>query len=200
MVFKWSLNQVAIGKLGLILMLTLQGCMRLDGLGSLNNEKGHWHWSCLFTAVFCSSLCAAWGLVKRHLCWVKCHSSCVTQLRAMETWPCPFCLPENLSLEQNVLEILPSCCCHPHPCPTRILRSKIRPISVVSSSPWAKVKGFSLRAAENTGLARELSGLASTPHQCFRFCSYWFPVMKHSRKRGRNWLCVMQVIYFSPSI
>lgn len=131
----------------------------------------------------CPSLCVACGWVKRHLCWVKCDSSCVTQLRAMEAPPCPFLLPKHLRLEQMAWKSPLHSCCHPQPCPTWILRSKTRPISVVSSSPWAKVKGFALRAAENTGLAWELPGVARTLHQCFRSSSYWFSVTKHFRKK-----------------
>lgn len=110
---------------------------------------------------------------------------------------CPFLLPKHLPLEQMAWKSSLHCYRHPLFCPTWILRSKTRPISVVSSSPWAKVKGFALRAAENTGLAWELTGLASTRHQCFRFSSYWFSVMKHSRKRDRNWLCGAGHLFWS---
>lgn len=101
----------------------------------------------------------------------------------MEAPPCPFLLPKHLHLEQMAWKSPLHSRCHPQPCPTWILRSKTRPISVVSSSPWAKVKGFALRVAENTGLAWELPGVARTLHQCFRSSSYWFSVTKHFRKK-----------------
>lgn len=97
---------------------------------------------------------------QRHLCWTECDSSCVTQLRAMETRPCPsFC--QSTSVRNKWPENPPSpCFCHPQPCPTWNLRSKNRPIYVVSSSPWTKVKGFALTGSENTGLAWELTELS----------------------------------------
>lgn len=49
-----------MGKCGYIGRLTLQGCAELDGLGSLDNEKGHWQGACLFSAGFSLSLCCLW--------------------------------------------------------------------------------------------------------------------------------------------
>lgn len=72
-----------------------------------------------------------------------------------------FALPRHLSLDQ--IEPGNFSChlfCLPQPCPTWILRSKHRPIYIVSSSPWAKVKGFALTASENTGLAWDLAELS----------------------------------------
>lgn len=112
----------------------------------------------VFGNALSQALCCLW-VSERHLCWAKYDSSWLTQLRAMETWPC-LSLCQSTQVRTNGLEIFPYFVCYPQSCSTWILRSKNRPIYVVSSSLWAKVKGFALTASENTGLAWELTELS----------------------------------------
>jgi hypothetical protein len=39
------------------------GSVEVTLLGSLDNENGHWHWSCLLSAVLSCSACVACGWV-----------------------------------------------------------------------------------------------------------------------------------------
>lgn len=109
--------------------------------------------------------CSIPGLVllvisERHLCWAK-----VTPA----VWPSsgPWKLDFiSLFAKVSILEqigpgnLSSPCFYHHQPSPIWILRSKNRPVYIVSSSPWAKVKRFALIASENTGLAWELTELS----------------------------------------
>lgn len=101
------------------------------------------------------------GVSKRHLflskVWLQLCDPAQGHRHSILSFP----LPKYISSEQiRPGNLDSSCFCHPQPCPTCILRSKNRPIYIVSLSPWAKVKGFALTASENTGLAWELTKLS----------------------------------------
>lgn len=133
--------------------------------GSLDNENGQGRLACSVAAL-CLRLCVARGRVK---------DVCVEHSVTPAVWPSSGPRKRDLSfplpkyrVRTNGLEIVSCYFCYPQSYPAWISRSKNRTIYVVSSSPWAKVKGFALRASENPGLAGELNELSYSTAPMFQ--------------------------------